>query len=76
MRLMRLVFALATTAILYFLFYNASIMVQDYSVDPFGLIRPWAWLAPFLTIFGLLVSGLAFLLIMLPSRGGEKRKNG
>jgi len=67
---MRLVFAVAIVAVTYFLFYSASLIVQDYSVDPWGIIRPWAWLAPFLNVAGLLLGAVAFLIIMLPDRGG------
>ena len=68
MEMKRGIVALLIAAGIIFLFFNASQMLQNYSLDPFGLIRPYAWLAPLVNTAGLLIGGLVFLFIMLPRR--------
>ena len=66
--MIRGIVALAIAVVTYLLFFTGSVMLRDYSVDPWGLIRPYAWLAPLVNTFGLLAAGLVFLVAMLPRR--------
>lgn len=68
------IFALITAISIYVLFFMTSVMIENYSIDPWGVIKPHAWLSPLLRMAGLLFAGLVFVFVMLMLSGRKRRR--